>query len=276
MDQGKVERLINLERYPIADAQAPGFQDVVESVRADLAGDGCGCLPGFLSEEGLEMLADEARKLAPLSYGGPTEASPYFFNYQTDKLADLPDDHPLRHKGERKLAQVAGDLIPVDAALRALHQSDLMARFLAAVAGVPRMHPGADKHQSLNISVMQPGGCQQWHFDRGNLTTTLMLQPPEGGGAFQYAPNLRSDEDENFAAVREILDGDESRCRTVSMDAGTLMLFRGHYALHRVTRVEGNRTRLLAILSYNPEPGIVGSLESSILHYGRRVAEGAE
>jgi hypothetical protein len=39
------------------------------------------------------------------------------------------------------------------------------------------------------------------------------------------------------------------------MAAGALVLFRGRYALHRVTPVEGARPRLLAALSYDPEPG---------------------
>ena len=99
-----------------------------------------------------------------------------------------------------------------------------------------------------------------------------MLQSPEGDGAFQYVPHVRSDEDENYDKVSRILDGDLTGCHSVAMEPGTLMLFRGHYALHRVDRVTGNRTRLIAILSYNPAPDVVGALESSILHYGDRVA----
>ena len=138
--------------------------------------------------------------------------------------------------------------------------------------GLPRLFPGADKFQALNISVMEPGGCQQWHFDRGDMTTTLMIQAPDGGGEFQYAPMIRSEEEENYEAVARVLDGDLRGCRTVSMDPGTLMLFRGHYSLHRVKRVTGNRARLLAILSYNPTPGVEGPRDSSILHYGERAA----
>ncbi len=267
-----VTGLINLKNYPILDARSGGFRSVVSSVQADLAETGCGCLPGFLSTLGLDEIAGEARDLAPLAYGGPTEASPYFFNYQTDELDRYPADHPLRRKGERRLGQVAGDLIPEASSLKRLHESDLMAEFLGAVMGAPRLYPGADRFQALNISVMQPGGCQQWHFDRGDMTTTLMLQAPEGGGEFQYVPHVRSEEDENFDEVARIMDGDLSSCRSVSMTPGTLMLFRGHYSLHRVNRVTGNRTRILAILSYNPVPGAVGARESSVLHYGERAA----
>ena len=51
---------------------------------------------------------------------------------------------------------------------------------------------------------------------------------------------------------------------------GTLMLFRGLNSLHRVNRVAGTQTRMLAILSYNPKPGVEGIQQSSIESYGER------
>ncbi|MFB3058245.1 MAG: hypothetical protein ACE1ZB_00750, partial [Gammaproteobacteria bacterium] len=124
----------------------------------------------------------------------------------------------------------------------------------------------------LNISVMNAGGCQQWHFDSGLMVTTLLLQAPESGGVFEYVPELRSDESENYEQVQQVLDGDSNRVKRLKLEAGTLSLFRGHYSMHRVTEVEGSRTRIQAILGFSTTPGLQGNLESSILHYGPRVA----
>ena len=112
--------------------------------------------------------------------------------------------------------------------------------------------------------------CQQWHFDRGMTVITLLAQAPEGGGHFEYVPNIRSEVAENFEAVGRILDGHRESVRSVEIAAGTLMLFRGHYSLHRVTRVEGTRRRLQLIFSYADRPDLQGSAESSHLHYGTR------
>jgi hypothetical protein len=120
---------------------------------------------------------------------------------------------------------------------------------------------------------MDEGGCQQWHFDGGNMVTTLLLQEPEGGGVFEYAPSIRSDDDENFSAVQAVLDGNSDRVIQNPLRAGTLSLFRGHYSMHRVTEVVGKRQRLQAILGYSTNPAMFGKLESSILHYGPRVAD---
>ena len=84
--------------------------------------------------------------------------------------------------------------------------------------------------------------------------------------------NIRSDDAENYQAVSQVLDGAREGVRTVEIAAGTLMLFRGHYSLHRVTPVEGKRRRLQLILSYADRPDLRGSAESSRLHYGARAA----
>jgi predicted 2-oxoglutarate/Fe(II)-dependent dioxygenase YbiX len=72
--------------------------------------------------------------------------------------------------------------------------------------------------------------------------------------------------------VGRVLDGDRENLRSVEIAAGTLMLFRGHYSLHRVTPVEGTRRRLQLILAYADRPDQQGSAESSRLHYGARAA----
>ena len=214
----------------------------------------------------------EANSLVNQAFPGPSEVSPYFFNYKIGAHLQVGPNHPTRRLGRRNLRQVAADLIPPEHLLSRLYRSPLMVEFLSAVLREP-VYQNQDKYQSLNISVMDTGGCQQWHFDGGNMVTTLLLQAPEAGGKFEYVPNIRSDQNENFDRVRAVLDGDSSEVQTLSLAPGTLSLFRGHYSLHRVTNVEGDKQRLQAILGYTTRAGWVGSLESSILHYGPRVAE---
>lgn len=147
-----------------------------------------------------------------------------------------------------------------------------MPGFLAGVLGYEKLFRMIDQFQSLNISIMQENGCQQWHFDRGVFVTTLLLQASEGGGVFEYIPNIREDADENFDDVRAVLDGDTSRIRRIEIEPGMLNLFKGHYSMHRVTPVEGTRRRIQTALAYAPMPDRIGNLKSSLLHYGPRVA----
>jgi hypothetical protein len=265
-------QIVNTAIYPLDCLDSTDGQALLKQVRTSLQQDGSCTLPNFVTADVLQKLAAEAHSITHLAYPGPTEVSPYFFNYRLGEGETLADTHPLKRKGKRQLSQVATDLIPPDYLLSKLHHSPLMIDFLSSVLQQP-VYQSRDPYQSLNISVMDEGGCQQWHFDAGNMVTTLLLQEPEGGGVFEYAPAIRSDNDENFAAVQAVLDGHGERVIRNQLRAGTLSLFRGHYSMHRVTPVVGKRQRLQAILGYSTNPALYGKLESSILHYGPRVAE---
>jgi len=264
--------IINLDKYPIHDLDAQPARVLIESVRRRLNFDGSCTLDGFVNADVMGQMAQQAESLAELGYQGPTSVSPYFFNYQIADGLDLDDDHPTKRKGRRNLRQVATDLIPEDHLLSQLHRSSLMTDFLSKVLKKP-VYQYTDRFQSLNISVMDEGGCQQWHFDGGDMVTTLLLQAPESGGVFEYVPNIRSNQNENFDQVRQVLDGQSNQVKQLKLKAGTLSLFQGHYSMHRVTEVEGSRRRLLAILGYTSNPDLEGNRASSILHYGPRVAE---
>ena len=268
------ENLVDLTRYPLHEPDSDALSEIVATARLKLVETGSVSFPGFLTADATTLLALEAEALSPLAYEGPTEATPYFFNYD---LAQVDDpSHPVNRRNKRALAQVAYDLIPPESALYRLYHWDLLPAFLAQVLGHDRLYRTEDPYQALNISVMREGGCQQWHYDRSFFVTTLLVQAAENGGDFEYVPGLREDDDEHFDEVRAVLDGDRSRVQRLVLEPGALNLFKGHYAMHRVTPVEGTRKRLQTILGYSPEPGVVGSLKSSILHYGPRVGVRAD
>ncbi len=264
--------IINTGLYPIDKLANATGKSWVSAVRGALEQDGSCTLPDFVTADVLDEMTRQAKSITHLAYPGPVEVTPYFFNYRLGEDEVLPASHPLKRRGKRKLSQVAADLIPADFLLSRLHHSQLMLDFLSAVITEP-VYRNRDPYQSLNISVMDEGGCQQWHFDGGNMVTTLLLQEPENGGIFEYVPAIRSETSENFDEVQAVLDERSDRVLQNSLQAGTLSLFRGHYSIHRVTPVEGQRQRLQAILGYSTNPNMFGNRESSILHYGPRVAE---
>ena len=272
MSDQKVYEFIDLDRYPLDRLDSYAGQKLIAEIQNALESDGSCALPGFVHESVIAEMAAEADSLSQLAYSGPAEVTPYFFNYRLGEGVEFPDDHPLKRNGKRNLAQVATDLIPENHMISRLYYASVLPEFLTTVLDQP-VYRNQDKYQSLNISMMNAGGCQQWHFDSGPMVTTLLLQEPEAGGVFEYVPNLRSDDDENFEQVQQVLDGETSKIRRIELKAGTLSLFRGHYSMHRVTEVEGDRKRLQAILGFSAIPDLVGSLDSSILHYGPRVAD---
>ncbi|MEM7294559.1 MAG: hypothetical protein AAF420_14360 [Pseudomonadota bacterium] len=264
------ENLINLTSYPLTTRGSRDYSFVVNDVRKRLDMDGAASMPGFIRDDAIALMASEANALAPLAYAGPKQATPYFFNY--DLATNHDPSHPTNRTSKRDLGQVAYDLIPPEAALYRLYHWAPLQTFLADILGYEKLYPMTDHFQSLNISIMEEGGCQQWHFDRGHFVTTLLLQEAESGGVFEYAPNIREEQDEHFDRVQQVLDGDKHDLRQIRIEAGMLNLFKGHYSMHRVTPVVGKRRRIQTALAYSPEPNRVGNLASSLLHYGPRVA----
>ena len=96
-----------------------------------------------------------------------------------------------------------------------------------------------------------------------------MIQRAERGGDFEYAPMIRTPEDERFDDVRAVLRGDRTRVRLLASEPGTLAFFRGRYSLHRVPPVEGATPRMNSVLTYSREPGHKLSPMAQQMYYGR-------
>jgi hypothetical protein len=140
--------------------------------------------------------------------------------------------------------------------------------FLARVMGKPQLFAMADPLARVNVMRYGDGEGLNWHFDRSEFTTTLLLQSPLHGGLFQYARDLRSDDDPNLEGVAKLIRG-EWPVENVRLWPGTLNVFRGKNTAHRVTPVSGAHARMIAVFSYFEAPGVVFSDEERIGFYGR-------
>ena len=185
----------------------------------------------------------------------------------------MPDDHPWNVTTPRCLGLVAYDLFPGNSGFRALYNWRPFIRFLAGTLDIGRLYPLDNRYQAVGISVMPEGPGHNWHFDENDFTVTLMLQKPEAGGAFECVPNIRTPADENYPQVQRVLEGARDCVQTVPFEPGTLMIFRGHYALHRVSPVAGERPRLVGVFMYDTRPDNAGTIETTIAVYGPRILE---
>jgi hypothetical protein len=123
---------------------------------------------------------------------------------------------------------------------------------------------------SCTCTIMSDGDTHGWHFDLNDFVVSILLQAPEAGGTFDFAPNIRDEEHENYDAVGEVLDSRSSRLRSVKVEAGTLLLFCGRRAIHRVPPVIGSTARVIALFSYDRRPDICYGPEQYQRVVGRR------
>jgi hypothetical protein len=259
------EALVDLARYPVGELTGRDGRALVDRCRRQLAESGACELPGFLTPTAVTALAEEAQTLAAFAHRSRVEGTCYLdFPDET-----YPDGHPRRVVGPNALGAVAYDQFPPDSGLRALYEWGPLRKFAAAALQKPELFPYADPLGALNLAVMTDGDELAWHFDQTDFVVSLSLVPADCGGAFEYAPRLRGPDEERYDAVESVLAGDTTPVRHLPMIPGTLLLFEGRYSLHRVTPVEGEGARLVALLAYDTKPGTTSSELLRLVRYGR-------
>ena len=172
----------------------------------------------------------------------------------------------LQHSAKKAIAY---DQIPAGAAIRRLYESDDLTVFIAAVLGKPALYRSADPLDALEIAIFGDGDQLGWHFDNSEFSVTVMYQQAAAGGHFDYYPRLREEHDENYQGVQKILHGSGDGVLRLPSSPGTLAVFRGQHALHRVTPVIGPRPRINSVLTYGEHPGMKLTELTQKLFYGR-------
>ncbi len=256
---------LDLERYPIDRLSSPQGQALLASCRRELAEKGMFNLEGFLRPEALQnCLAEVVPTLETQAFTHRRKHNIYFKN----EIPELAADHPALRLFETVNHTVCADQIPGSIVCR-LYEWPPLADFLAAVMEKPRLYLMADPLARANVMAYRAGEALNWHFDRSEFTTTLLLQQPVAGGAFQSRTGLRSETDPNYDGVARMLAGQDDAIETLALAPGTLNVFKGKYTAHRVTPVEGDLPRIIAVFSYYETPGVLFSESERLGFYGR-------
>ena len=108
-----------------------------------------------------------------------------------------------------------------------------------------------------------------WHFDGNEFTLSILVQKAEKGGLFEYSPDLRSVENENFDEVTKVLRGSKDKVKSLDLQPGDLQIFKGRFSMHRVTKIEGNTSRYIALPTYVKDNYRVNKPEHSKQVYGK-------
>ncbi|MGL4490914.1 MAG: HalD/BesD family halogenase [Rhizobiaceae bacterium] len=257
---------INLENYPIS-TPGPMRDAILSRVRSELELRGCAVLKGFLKPAGIAAAVEEAAGVADKGHRSYSRTNAYF----TKDDESLPAQDPRRRFFDRSNAFIPADNFHSDGPLRTIFDSEGFDTFIRECLQEPedRFFRYADPLADAIVNAAWEGNGFPWHFDTNNYTVTLALQNADSGGAFEYAPMIRSTEDENFDEVVKVLDGTSDKVISLKLEPGDLQLFKGRYSLHRVAPLEGTTPRYVAIFSYVQEKGMVGTVERALQLYGK-------
>lgn len=259
--------LIDIERYPISDLDQGEGAEFLEHCQQHIDENGWCSFEGFIRPDAVIALSDEVNALLPTADTLIIKRT----IYQGKPDPSAPANDPRSREYVHSAVQLADDQIPTETMIQQLYQSQILTEFVRRVQKKSQLYRCADEFQALNIVYLQPDSWHAWHYDTTECTVTLLLQVAKSGGEFYFLPNSRTDETEDRASVDQLLAGDMSKAETFSRGAGTFTLFRGGYSLHGVTKVEGSRPRVSAVLTYDDQPDRVLSDDVNIRIYGPRV-----
>ena len=260
-----IENILDPDRYPLDREGSADWQRLVDESKAALAANGMFNLEGFLRPGIAEKAVAEIRPVMDTRSHVHKRMHNIYFK---PSIPELSPDHPALRKVETISHTVCADQIPGSTVLSIYEYAPLV-RFLAATMDKPQLHVMQDPLARANVMGYRAGEALNWHFDRSEFTTTLLLQAPEIGGDFEYRTDLRSEDDPNYDGVAKLLEGRDPEAKILRIKAGTLNVFRGKNTAHRVTTVQGNRERIIAVFSYYERPGVMFTDEERIGFYGR-------
>ncbi len=247
--------LVDLDRYPIADIACPEAVAIVREGRRNLAADGVFTMPCFLHAEGIAAVEKETDRLCRDGF----------------RRLDRRNAFPPGMGRETRVSLVCAglDQMPRESPPHRLFLWDALTRFVSEVLERRPYYRNADAIASCMVSEYASGDELGWHFDSNDGAVTIMLRRAGSGGAFEYIPDIRHRTDLP-SLIDDLLAGCSSLVRTLDVLPGTLTIFNGHRALHRVAPVRRAPSRRMLTLSYEAQPGQRFSDEIHMRYFGRR------
>ena len=244
---------IDLDRYPLDQLKASVGNTLIQSCQAMMREQAICALKGFLKPALLQAISDEVANLEGTMRRVDFPATPYGW------LQNLgfSEHHPRSRLFDRRCGVLTRDQLNPNGLCVRLFQFPELTEFVRQLLGYESLFNSACPNTSVRLNIMQQGDEFGWHYDTNDGAVSLVLQTAEQGGDFEYAPLIRSEEDENYDRVGAIFSGEETP-EVADAPAGTFILFMGRRSLHRVAPVGKSRqSRQTLLFSYDRQPGMI-------------------
>jgi len=248
-----ISDFIDLDRYPLDNLDSDSGRTLVEGCRQMMREHAICALKGFLRPVVLRALSNEVESLEDAMRRVDFPATPYGWL----KNSGFADDHPRSRLFDRRCGVLTADQLNSKGLCIQLFQFEELTEFVRRLLGYESLFNSACPNISVRLNIMQQGDEFGWHYDTNDGAVSLILQDAQEGGAFEYAPLIRSEDNENYGQVSRIFSGHASPV-VADAPAGTFVLFMGRRSLHRVAPVgETQKSRQTLLFSYDRKPGMV-------------------
>ena len=249
---------VNLEDYPIDRLDSEAGQDLLNRAHRMMKEDTLVEFPNFLRFRGVGALTEELTALESSAHRIDYMSTPYGW---MDNSGFAPD-HPRSALFRRNCGTITTELLSENSLSQRLFRVDALTEFVRRMLGYETLYRSACPVLSIQVNTMHESDKFGWHFDTNDGVVSFMIQNADTGGAFEYVPLIRDEDDENYDAVSNVFAG-SNEPRRPAVSAGALSLFLGRRSIHRVAPVgTTKRSRLSLLFSYDRTSGMVFPAES--------------
>ena len=252
----EMNKLIDLDRYPIDRLNSKAGQLLVARCRSDLDDCAAATLPSFIRQAEIANLVEEAESLVQVAHRYDGDSVTFYEEddigcSDTDSLESVVRSarHPNRY------CQILNYQIPNHSDLRAIYLWPPLTEFIRQVLNVEQLFLSQCPHLALTMKVAYEGDTDGWHYDPNDGVITLVLQTADNGGEFEYAPNIRNKIDQNYAGGDRLFKSPDIEATRLALGPGTFTFFNGRHSMHRVRSVGPTRQpRIVSIFSFDQRP----------------------
>jgi len=251
-----MNKLIDLDRYPIDRLNNKPGQLLVAQCRSDLEDSAAAILPSFVRQSAILKMAKEAESLVQIAHRYDGDRAPFYDVDDNERLDDDSLESRVRSaRHPNRYCQILNYQIPNSSDLRAIYLWPPLTEFIRQVLNVEHLFQSQCPHLALTMKVAYEGDTDGWHYDPNDGVITLVLQTPDNGGEFEYAPDVRNQNDQNYAGVDRLYKSPDVEAIRPTLEPGTFTFFNGRYSMHRVRPVGLTRQpRIVSIFSFDQRP----------------------
>ncbi|MEM7293417.1 MAG: hypothetical protein AAF420_08500, partial [Pseudomonadota bacterium] len=203
-----IEAVIDTKRYPLHRSDTAAYHELLAQGRAELDACALFAMEGFVRESAIAAMVAELDACVPVATRYQSDRCAYYPIAET-----FPDDHPRKARHPCSYYQVLNYQIPNDSPLRLVYYWPPLAEFLRVLCGYDTFFRSDCPHLALTAKIAAEGDTDGWHFDGNDVVFSLLLQAPEAGGEFEYAPLIRTEDDERYDAVRDVFENPQANAR---------------------------------------------------------------
>ena len=252
----EMNKLIDLDRYPIDRLDNKAGQLLVAQCRSDLDDCAAAMLPKFVRQAVITKMAEEAESLVQVAHRYDGDRVTFYEEDDKGCSDDGSLDSAVRSvRHPNRYCQILNYQIPNHSDLRAIYLWPPLTEFIRQVLNVEQLFLSQCPHLALTMKVAYEGDTDGWHYDPNDGVITLVLQAADSGGEFEYAPNIRNKNDQNYAGVDRLFKSPDIEATRSALEPGTFTFFNGRHSMHRVRPVGSTRQpRIVSIFSFDQRP----------------------